>query len=182
MKRYFIGLMVPWNIGEQLYAFARSIQANMPSRQAFRTAWSAPSDLHCTLLFIGQSSDEQHLLTQLECIAAQLPPVTLSVAGQTHWLGRNSLALAATGAESVGATFIERLRHLSSDTWAARRPYYGHVTLGRVHPMPTLDNDYFSGHTVEPTTWTARNVQLVKSLNGDPAQRYRVVAEAPFGG
>lgn len=181
MDRYFIGLMVPQHIGEQLYAFARSIQDSVPSDQTFRTAWTAPIDLHCTLLFIGQSPDEQLLIEQMERVAAQLPPVTLSVAGQTHWLGRNSLALAATGAESVGATVIEQLRDLSSDKWAGRRPFYGHVSLGRVRPVPSPENDYFSGHTVEPASWTARHVQLVKSFNGDPAQRYRVVAEAPFG-
>src|SRR5690625_4496835 len=166
MDRYFIGLMVPQHIGEQLYAFARSIQDSVPSDQTFRTAWTAPIDLHCTLLFIGQSPDEPQLIEQMEHVAAQLPTVTLSVAGQTHWLAR---------------TVIEQLRHLSSDKWAGRRPSSGHVSLGRVRPVPSPENDYFSGHTVEPASWTARHVQLVKSLDGDPAQRYRVVAEAPFG-
>src|SRR5699024_1998212 len=101
-SRYFIGLMAPPGIREQLHAFAKTIWANIPDKQHYKASWNVPADLHCTLLFIGQFLDEPYLAEQMAYVAHQLAPVTLTVAGQTHWLGRNSLALARSEERRVG--------------------------------------------------------------------------------
>lgn len=180
MTRYFIGLMVPQGLREQLHAFAMSIDNALSTDQKSRPRWNDPSDLHCTLLFLGEYADEQYLVEQMQRVARQLPGVRLTAAGQTHWLGRNSLAVEAHGAEVAGTTFVEELGHLSSNSWAGRRPFYGHVTLGRVSPVPDPDNDEFSGHTLQPMTWVADHVQLVCSRDASVGPRYEVVAQAPF--
>lgn len=182
MIRYFIGLMAPSGIRERVYAFAQSIGSKLPKDHTAKPAWNDPTDLHCTLLFIGQYSDEQELTQSMEQAARNLPPVTLTLEGRTHWLGRNSLALAVTGADSVGTAFVEQLGHLSSDNRVGTRPFYGHVTLGRVRPVPRPDDDAFAGHTVEPMTWNADQVQLMRSRNADSGPRYEVVSERPFHG
>lgn len=182
MTRYFMGLMVPSGIREPLYAFAQSIGSKLPREHTSKPAWNDPTDLHCTLLFIGQYPDEQELTQYMEQVAQKLPPVTLTLEGRTHWLGRNSFALAVTGAETVGTAFVEQLGHLSSDNRVGTRPFYGHVTLGRVRPVPRPDDDAFTGHIVEPMTWNADRVQLIRSRNADSGSRYEVVAECPFRG
>ena len=182
MSRYFIGLMVPASIQERLTAFVRSIQATLPKQHSYHLSWTAPADLHCTLLYLGPTEDEAHLIRELHRIAAHVPPASMTISGATHWLGRNSLALAASGAEPAGTRFINELAHLSSDARAGTRPFYGHVTLGRIRPVPTADQDPFVGHAIEPLTWTAASVQLVKSHSHPGPRRYRVVSDAPFDG
>lgn len=183
MTRYFIGLMVPPALQEPLTAFAASLESALPQHHPYKLSWNAPEDLHCTLVFIGQTDHpEQHLAQQMRRVAAQLAPATITIRGATHWLGRNSLALAATGAERTGTTFVEALGHLSSDNRAERRPFYGHVTLGRVRPVPPSTHDPFAGRDIEPLTWTATSVQLMKSRdNPTDERRYDIVTHARFG-
>ena len=182
MVRYFIGLMVPSVVRERLYAFAQDIGSKIPREHTSKPVWNDPTDLHCTLLFIGQYPDEQELTQAMEQVAQNLAPAALTLEGSTHWLGRNSLALAVTGAESVGTAFVEQLGHLSSDNRVSQRPFYGHVTLGRVRPVPRPDDDAFAGHMLEPMSWHADQVQLIRSRNADSGPRYEVVAERPFEG
>lgn len=182
MTRYFIGLMVPPGVREHLYAFAQSIQAHLPSGDAATPNWNDPTDLHCTLLFLGQRADETLLVQHMEHVARTISPVTLTISGTTHWLGRNSLALAVTGAEHAGTQFADQLGHLASDQRVASRSFYGHVTLGRVRPVPSADDDHFAGHTVEPMVWTADQVQLVRSREASSGPRYEVVTQRPLAG
>lgn len=182
MNRYFIGLMMPPNIQEHLQALSQSIQAARANDQRYKVSWTLPADLHCTFLFIGETSDEEHLMSYMADIAHRLEPVALTISGQTHWLGRNSLALAVTGAEHIGTEFVEKLGHLSSDKRAGRRPFYGHVTLGRVGRVPETLADRFSGQRIRPMTWTASDVQLVKRNASSSGPRYRVVANRQFRG
>ena len=183
MTRYFIGLMAPLAVQQRLASFAHTIDATLPSRHPYTISWTAPADLHCTLLFVGPTEDEQHLEHEMRRLAAQLVPITVTVGGPTHWLGRNSLALSATGAEETGPRFVHELGHLSSDAQAEKRPFYGHVTLGRVRPVPAGAHDPFAGHGIESLSWEAHSVQLVKSRNniGDTT-RYQIVSHAQFGG
>ncbi|HJF14180.1 MAG TPA: hypothetical protein K8V32_05155 [Enteractinococcus helveticum] len=182
MTRYFIGLMLPPPIQAHLTKLVTTIQAALPTQHPVKVSWNQPADLHCTLLFIGPSDHEHHLITSLTDIAAQLPVPTLTLAGATHWLGRNSLAVPVDGAETLGTAFIERLGQLSSDRRAGRRPFHGHVTIGRVYPIPDPAEDTFTQHTVEPATWQATHVQLVRSAQTTSGPRYRVVAHAPLAG
>jgi len=179
-SRYFIGLMIPPGIREQLHVFAKTLWANVPDKQHYKASWSVPADLHCTLVFIGQFSDEPYLAEQMAYVAHQVAPATLTVSGKTHWLGRNSLALAATGAEQAGREFEQQLGRFSSDKQIGKRPFYGHVSLGRLRPVPNAANDHFAGQTIQPLSWNATHVQLVKGVESACGQRYRVVAEAPF--
>src|SRR5699024_12024630 len=117
---------------------------------------------HCTLRFIRQCADEPYLTEQMAYVAHQLAPVTLTVAGQTHWLGRNRLALAATGAEHAGTEFTKQLGQFSADKRAGKRPFYGHVSLCRVRPLTYAADDHIAGHTIPSLSSDATAVQLAK--------------------
>lgn len=182
MARYFIGLMLPPDIQRHLIAFANTLRTSLPAKHPYTVSWNHPADLHCTLLFVGQYDDEHHLIQRMTDVAAQLSPATLAVEGSTHWLGRNSLALAVTGAEQVGTRFVEQLGEVSSDRWAGRRPFYGHVTLGRVRPVPRAADDLFASRAVETMSWQARAVHLVRGVEKPADRRYEVVETVPLGG
>lgn len=182
MARYFIGLMVPAAIQKDLVAFTQTIQAALPSDYPYQVSWNAPEDLHCTLLYIGPLADEQHLVRNMQRLAATVAPVTINISGSTHWLGRNSFALAATGAEHAGTTFVAELGSFSSDQRAVHQPFYGHVTLGRVRLVPGSEDDVFVGQQVKPLQWTATQVHLVKSRESKVAPRYETVAQANLCG
>src|SRR5699024_1392567 len=124
-----------------------------------------------------------HLDEATRRIAQHLPPLTLTISGTTHWLGRNSLAVAANGAEQAGTRFVEQLAHLSSDARAGTRPIYGHVTLGRVRPVSVGAHDPFVVHEILPASCTATTVQLMKSAaHPAGATRYQTVSDIRFGG
>ncbi len=183
MTRYFIGLMVPPSIQQRLTHFSQTVEAALPGDHACNLSWTAPIDLHCTLLYLGPNENESHLEDAMRRIAAQLTPASLTIRGATHWLGRNSLSLPVSGAEEAGACFVEHLGHLSSDVQTGTRPFYGHVTLGRVRPRPDTAHDPFVGHRLAPLAWKASSVHLVKSRASiTDKKRYQIVAHAPFGG
>lgn len=182
MSRYFIGLMLPPPVQAPLTALAETIQASVPANHPYRVSWNHPADLHCTLLFLGASDDKQFLIDSMTDVAALLPPATLTAVGTTHWLGRNSLAVPVTGAEHLGTTFIKHVGELSSDHRAGRRPFHGHVTIGRVRPVPRAIEDVFGGHELEAITWQVSQVQLVKGTPGAGDRRYQVVAQARLSG
>lgn len=81
MNRYFIGLMMPPNIQEHLQALSQSIQAARANDQRYKVSWTLPADLHCTFLFIGETSDEEHLMSYMADIAHRLEPVALTISG-----------------------------------------------------------------------------------------------------
>ena len=180
MTRYFIGLMLPLSVQTHLTSVAATIQASLPAEHPYRVSWTHPADLHCTLLFIGNYDDEHHLITSMTDVAADLPPADLTVSGATHWLGRNSLAVPVAGADAIGTTFIDRMGNLSSDRFAGRRRFHGHVTIGRVRPVPAQPDDVLSHRSVAPITWQASQVHLLRGAGGGPGSRYRVIAQAPL--
>ncbi|OAV62651.1 2'-5' RNA ligase family protein [Enteractinococcus helveticum] len=182
MTRYFIGLMLPPPVQAHLTGLVNTIRAALPAQRPLKVSWNHPADLHCTLVFIGHSHDEHRLVISMTEVAAQLPATTLTLAGATHWLGRNSLAVPVKGADELGTAFIERMGQLSSDRWAGRRPFHGHVTIGRVRPRPRPAEDLFTQHIVEPVAWQATQVQLVRGTDASSGPRYRVVAHAPLAG
>lgn len=182
MTRYFIGLLVPPQIHPHLETFRAAIQDRLPEHHDYKISWTAPDDLHCTLLFIGLSDDKNQLSSAMQQMASQLEPVTVTLEGATHWLGRNSLALAATGAEELGTRVVEELGHLSGDRRAGQRRFYGHVTLGRVRPVPARDADPFLGHRIGPISWRATSMYLMQTRPDTTAStRYQIVAQAPLG-
>jgi 2'-5' RNA ligase len=183
MPRYFIGLTLPPSIQQRLTAFRATITERLPNGHNYSISWNAPEDLHCTLLYIGPTQDSEDVLTtEMRRVASQLTPTTLTLSGATHWLGRNSVAVAATGAEHPGNTFATELGHLSSDRRVGRRPFYGHVTLARVRPVPPRNTDPFVGHVLdEPLSWRVDCAQLLKSGGGNAAPRYQTVSQARFG-
>lgn len=180
MTRYFIGLMTPEPIQAHLSAFAASLQRSLPTGLPSKISWTQPADLHCTVVFIGASDDEHHLIERLTEVALRLTPVTLSVQGPTHWLGRNSLAVKVSGAEELGTIVVREFETLSSDPWVGRRPFHGHITLGRARPKPAADEDYFSGHELPPATWYADCLHLVRNANSHIERKYEIVAEVPL--
>ena len=174
--------MLPTPVQDHLTALAETIQASVSVDHPSTVSWNHPADLHCTLFFLGTQDDEHLLIDSMTDVATLLAPATLTAAGATHWLGRNSLAVPVTGAERLGTMFINRMGELSSDHRARRRPFHGHVTLGRVRPVPRAADDVFGGHELEAIIWQARQVQLVKGTSGPGERRYQVVAEALLGG
>lgn len=179
MSRYFIGLMVPPAVREQLRPFIESIHANAPTAENHKLTWTHESDLHCTLLYIGEYADQERLVHHVEHVAQELPPVTMTLGEPTLWLGIN-LVLPAAGADHVGTAFIARLGHLVTNARAVERPFYGHVTLGKVRPKPAERADHIGGQSPGQLSWTAERVQVVESHNVGTGPRYRVVADVPF--
>src|SRR5699024_6832207 len=98
----------------------------------------------------------------------------------THWMGRNSLALAATVAAHAGTEFTKQLGQFSADKRAGKRPFYGHVSLGRVRPVHNATEDHFACKTRQPLSLERYEVLLVMGIESASDQRYQVVAEASF--
>lgn len=175
MSRYFVGFLLPRQAQDLLVSFQHSISDTLPQRYPYQVSWTEPADLHCTLLYLGRVDDVDALCAQLEELATTLEQVDVHLGGTTHWLGRNSLAVGITGAQSLAEPIITDLRMLSSDRWAGRRPFHGHVTVGRVRPVPEAGIDHFTDHRLEPFSWQIDSIQLLRSRNNIALPRYETV-------
>lgn len=176
MSRYFIGFLLPRQAQELLSSFVDAIIGSLPPRYPYAVSWTNPADLHCTLLYLGGIDDLDALDARLQALTGTLPACEVQLGGTTHWLGHNSLAVGITGAHVLGQPIIDQLKELSSDRWAGRRPFHGHVTLGRVRPVPAAGVDSYADHRLAPSSWRVEQVQLLRSRNNVDSQRYETVA------
>lgn len=177
MSRYFIGFLLPRQAQEILVSFKDAIIGSLPPRYPYAVSWSKPADLHCTLLYLGDIDDLDALDARLQDLTGRLPAYEVQLGGTTHWLGHNSLAVGITGAHLLGQAVIDEFAALSSDRWAGRRPFHGHVTLGRVRPVPEAGVDCLTDHRLAPCSWRVEQIQLLRSRNNIDPQRYESVAE-----
>lgn len=132
--RLFWALELPEALRARLAEVQERLRAGEPEA---RVSWSAPDGMHLTLKFLGELAGDDAAERAAAAAAAGLPregPLELAVEGLGGFGGRVLWAgLSGPGVEPLGrlAAHLERTaRPLGAQ--AERRPYRGHVTLGRV--------------------------------------------------
>lgn len=159
-------------------AVAQLAALNRPSIDGVR--WTARSQWHVTLRFLGEVGDDDAdtVASALRATAAGVPVPTavlgpeVTRVGNMLWApvdGLAELARAVVGAtESYGAPPEDR-------------PFRGHITLARQRsratgrPLRSAHGQPLAG------SWGVSSIELVRSQLGREGSRYETVARLPLG-
>jgi len=176
-------------------ALAQEIQRLRPLSRA--VAWVPAENLHLTLHFLGEQSEER--AADAAAALAEAVATTRSFSLTLHGLGafpRLERARILWTGVSGGALDARALQARVEDALEVRgfareaRPWHPHVTLGRVFDERRWRQD--AGRDLRPViagiatrsfgSCAVRSVALMQSQLGRGGARYRPVAEVPLGG
>lgn len=183
--RLFVALEVPEAVRRELGRRVAALRDRLP-----RARWVDPEMVHLTLLFLGQTPDDQvpALSAKLREAFAKHPPMTLRLSGggtfppkrpaRVAWVGLDAPEeLAAVQADAVAAA-VEAVGFEPED-----RPFKSHVTLARCEPnWPRDAAEKFAAAfpgEVGPPFRVDRGVLMESKLSPRGA-RYRVVEAFPL--
>jgi 2'-5' RNA ligase len=183
--RLFVALEIPEAVQRELARRVAALRDRLP-----RARWVEPEKVHLTLLFLGQTPDDQipNLSAKLREAFAKHPPMTLRLSGggtfppkrpaRVAWVGLDAPEeLAAVQADAVAAA-VEAVG-FEPET----RPFTSHVTLARCEPnWPRDAAEKFAAAfpgEVGPPFRVDRGVLMESKLSPRGA-RYSVVEALPL--
>ena len=176
-------------------ALDQEIQRLRPLSRA--VAWVPTENLHLTLHFLGEQSEDRaaDATTALAEAVAPLRPFSLTLHGLGAFPGLVRARILWTGV-SGGALEARALQARVEDALEVRgfareaRPWHPHVTLGRVFDERRWRQD--AGRDLRPViagiasrsfgAFPVKSVALMQSQLGRAGARYRPVAEVSLGG
>jgi 2'-5' RNA ligase len=158
-------------------------------------AWVAPHNLHLTLRFLGDQTEEQlaDVVPALEEAASGVPIFTLSLKGlgafpgldhpRTLWVG---VSEGVQDVQRLQARVAEALERLGVPIEA--RAWQAHVTIGRVtdekrwrrEGMPELRSAVVRGATVPFGSMPVASIALMRSDLYTSGPRYTGIASVPL--
>jgi len=185
--RLFVALEIPEAVRREVARRVAGLREQLP-----RAKWVDTTNLHLTLLFLGQVDEAQVpvLTAALQEAFARHPSLDLRLADAGTFPPRRPARVAWIGMETPGD-----LEGLQADVTAAaveaigfepeERPYHPHVTLARCEPNWPRDAAdkfviAFPGTIGQP--WTAERGVLMESKLSPRGAQYRVAAELPLAG
>lgn len=179
--RLFVAIFPPVEIREALREAASVLQVRGKVR------WIPASNIHLTLKFLGEAGEEKlrEIRSVLEEVAQRHGSFEIELSGFGAFPSGRKARVLWSGV-SEGA---DQLRDIAGDLESAfeaigfegeRRTYSPHMTLGRARGRPaTLD----SGQNGELLlTFSARRLELVRSVLDREGARYSTIAEYPLTG
>jgi 2'-5' RNA ligase len=187
--RCFIAIDLPSDVRAGLAAAAERLRAAAPRADV---RWVATPALHLTLEFLGEVSEERlaGVRNALDAVAAATPPLALTCAGLGVFPGparpRVVWAGITDGVRGLGllAAAVERAMEPLGFP-PERRPFRGHVTLGRVRSPrgagPLARALEREGHA-EFGRWTAPQAVLYRSRLRPTGAIYDALATLPLRG
>jgi 2'-5' RNA ligase len=134
--RLFVALEIPEAVRRELARRVAALRERLP-----RARWVDPEKVHLTLLFLGETPDDQvpNLSAKLREAFAKHPPMTLRLSGGGTFPPKRPARVAWVGMDAP-----EELLAVQADAVAAAveavgfepetRPFKTHVTLARCEP------------------------------------------------
>lgn len=176
MKRIFIALTLPVDVQHLLERQCSGIP---------RAMWTDGVDMHCTLRFVGEMSDEALMRLEYELSQISFHPFQLTIQGvgtfppfdpyhppTVLWAGLDAPPALFTLQREVEAA-VQR-----AGAVAELRPYHPHVTLARLRSSSTSDLQMWlslrATLTAPPFTITAMHV--MESVLHDDGAEYAIIS------
>ncbi len=134
--RLFVALELPTDVRQELDQRTRRARSGLP-----RARWLGPEAMHLTLVFLGETAEDQlpALHRELRSAFARSQPMDLQVVELGAFPPRGRRRIVWAGVEATGdlgglqgnvAEAVERTLRIEPE----RRPYHPHVTLARCKP------------------------------------------------
>ncbi len=190
MPRAFVAVLLDETIRR---AIAAQIDRLRPLSKA--VAWVAPHNLHLTLRFLGDQTEEQlaDVVPALEEAASGVPTFTLSLRGLGAFPGLDHPRTLWVGV-SEGGPQVQRLQARVAETLERRgvpieaRAWQAHVTIGRVvvekryrrEGMPELRAAVMRGAATDLGTMLVNSIALMRSDLYTSGARYTGIASVPL--
>ena len=185
--RLFVAIDIPSEIRLELERRSRESRPDLP-----KARWVKPRAMHLTLVFLGETDEEQlpTLHRELGAAFAAGESIELTITGVGAFPPRGRKRVLWAGVEAVGdlgglqagvAEAVERATGLEPE----RRPYHAHLTLARCKPpwSPAVVERWSVGFGDQPAgTFTADHGCLIASQLTPSGARYRTVESYPLGG
>jgi 2'-5' RNA ligase len=187
--RCFVAIDLPSDVRGGLGAAGDGLRVVAPRADV---RWVAVAAMHLTLKFLGEVAEERvaAIRDSLAGVAATTPPMTLTCAGLGVFPGPSRPRV-------VWAGITDGLRELGSLAAAVeraveplgfapeRRPFRGHVTLGRVRSPRSfgpLARAIEGGGRAEFGTWKVSHVVLYRSHLRPTGSVHEPLATLPLAG
>ena len=183
--RGFVAIALP----DEIRAALASVQQDLAKSQA-DVAWVSPANLHVTLKFLDEISDEQAraVTALLQRIAGREASFALSLSGVGAFPSREAPRVVWVGL-SEGNEIIARIAEEIEREGAAlalpkeMRTFSPHLTIGRVRSpqhRAALVQALATAAWQPPEPWEASSLILYQSVLRADGPRYSVVAEVPL--
>lgn len=196
--RAFIGIALPDGVRTRLAILQQQLDASRAD-----VKWVEPSNLHVTLKFLDEITQEQRLTVEalLGRVAGHERAFILELghagafpsidAPRVVWVGleqgKETVVRLAQAIEREGQAIpLRRARPGTGPSRAGEeRPFAAHVTLGRVRTprnRAALTQRLHETDWQPPASWYVTALTLYQSVLSSAGSRYSVLAEVPFSG
>ena len=181
-QRLFVGISPPERLRHAVAQLLPEVQHILPH---FR--YLDPKNYHLTPRFLGEipSNRLPHLITKLQHIAQNSPPMALSLNGcwgvfpsqrraRILWLG-------------IGGESIDNLKELAN-ALASLPPvmekisFKPHLTVARARSTCPLSHKQWGALPTLTTTWPVAEIHLYQSILSNTGARYRIIHSFPLAG
>lgn len=188
MKRIFVAINLPEEIREKLADIQEEIIAMYPENSGIKMAkWVKKENLHITLLYIGEVLDKTEPRTKkvLKEIVENYGPISITfnkvsygpdnkIPPKLVWVKLAENPELAKLAKEIKAKMVERSILEKPD----KRPFQGHITLGRIRQWQWKNIDPTERPNIEQgldISFTAESVELMESKLRKEGAEYNVV-------
>jgi 2'-5' RNA ligase len=170
--RLFLGLPVPVELARSLIHAAQTTEME-------KARWTAPENVHLTLVFLGEVRNERLPAIKLELAGLDARPLRIRITN----LGSFPRA-GVIFAEIDPAPNLLRLQAQTEEGMAhcgflkESRPYRPHITLARFHPVQPFNRGRFaSPATSIEQTFQVDTINLYCSHLSATGSRYEIIAQ-----
>ena len=184
MIRTFIAIELPESVRGMIDRFQREA-----SGQNFRLRWVKPENIHITLKFIGDTSEEviEQITTDIFRTPSLFNKFTIALGGtgifpnmrrpRVYWSG---IIKGVPELTQIADLVNNRCAFLSVPR--EERPFRAHVTLGRfkTDPTPDLMQKFISSELMVTGDLQISRMVLMKSVLRKEGPEYSILAEHDF--
>jgi len=193
MKRIFVAINLPEEIREKLFSIQENIIAMYPENSGEKMAkWVKKQSLHITLLYIGEIQDkaEPRAKKALEEVVEKYDaiPIAFNKVGygpdenippKLVWVKLRENQELTKLAKEIKAKMVEKSILERPD----KRPFQGHITLGRIRAWQWKNIDPEERPSIEQDinlSFTAETVELMESKLRKEGAEYNVIQLVSF--